>query len=135
MKKVNRINELKQEILRLESDQEFTKLRLNTVLGDTMEQLNPLQMLKLSLNDSGNSKILKSEILGATAGSTIGAVAKFLLVGNSKNPLRIVIGNLAQVGLSVLVAKNPKTIAMVTTGIIGMIKNYAENVLEKHPVR
>ena len=110
------------EIAELEADCVYRKLMLDHEIQETIHKLNPLNLLKESVNGFKSNKGIKDELIGATAGLTIGALTKFILIGNSHNPVKKIVGTAVQFGVSMAITKNPKLVVKVAGGLLSVIK-------------
>ena len=105
--------DLKLAIQRLEDKQAREWPLLKEQFMTTYDTLNPLNMLKNLLKETIGSTDLKGNLLGTTVGLTAGYLSKMLMVGESVNPIKKIMGSLLQLGISAVVSNNPEAIKLV----------------------
>jgi hypothetical protein len=84
----------------------------------TYESLKPINMIKSTLHEIGNSSDLKSNLLDATLGVGAGLLSKKLVVGSSNNFFKKIAGTLLEFGIATIIAKNSDKIKIVGKGLI-----------------
>lgn len=72
----------------------------------TLTNLNPITILKKSINDTFSSPDIKSILLKGAIGLATGFFTKKLIIGSSHSALKAVIGTIAQTGATSLAFKN-----------------------------
>ncbi len=81
------------------------------------ESMQPLQVLKTTLKNAATLPNLKDNLINASMGLVAGYFSKEVLIGDSKNPIRKVLGAFLEFGVANVVSKNTAT-----------IKSFAENI-------
>lgn len=108
--KQNQRTDLKDRIcaLSLKQEDDLTALRAQAKL--TYESLKPLNQLKKGWDDLVASKSNSGDIVGGIAGLSIGYLSKKVLVGSSHNPIKIILGTVAQFAVAKVVSHYGETI-------------------------
>jgi hypothetical protein len=118
MPNINTVADLKAAIQQLEHQQtkEWNELKEEALAS--YENLQPLNVLKNSLQKAAALPNLKTDLINASMGLAAGYLSKALLVGNSTNPIKKVVGALLQFGIANVVSKNSETIKLVVENVI-----------------
>lgn len=122
MKTIKTTEDLKEAIALLELSSAEQWPELKTHLLETYETLKPLNFIKSTFNEITSSPEFKTNIVGTSMGLTAGYLSKLLVFGHSKNPVKILIGDFLQVGISNLVANNTTQISRISSGILRLFK-------------
>ncbi|MDQ3190878.1 MAG: hypothetical protein M3Q58_04725 [Bacteroidota bacterium] len=126
MEKITTVRDLKREIEYLELRQAKEWPLLKIEFQNAFERLKPLNYIKNTLREFTASPDFNEDMLGATMGITAGYLSKTLIVGDSHNPLKKILGTLFQLGVSNVVSKNSETIKLAAGSIFNFfskIKN------------
>ncbi|HYG49732.1 MAG TPA: hypothetical protein VD905_02465 [Flavobacteriales bacterium] len=110
MKKIHSLDELKAEILSLEKTRDQQEERLKTVFHETMESMRLSSILKKTAKDLANSSEFKNDLVNAGMSLTAGYLSKRITFGKSGSLVKWLFGNMLQMGVTNLVAKNADTI-------------------------
>jgi hypothetical protein len=118
MPNITTVADLKAAIQQLEYQQtkEWNELKEEALAS--YENLQPLNVLKNSLQKAAALPNLKTDLINASMGLAAGYLSKALLVGNSTNPIKKVVGALLQFGIANVVSKNSETIKLVVENVI-----------------
>jgi hypothetical protein len=84
----------------------------------TYESLKPVNMIKSTLHEIGNSTDLKSNLMDAALGLGFGMLSKRILIGSSGNFFKKIGGALLEFGIAGIVAKNSDKIKVIGKSII-----------------
>ncbi|MFM2224036.1 MAG: hypothetical protein RJA07_238 [Bacteroidota bacterium] len=120
MPNITTVADLKAAIQQLEYQQTKEWYELKSEALASYENLQPLNVLKNSLQKAVALPNLKTDLINASMGLAAGYLSKALLVGDSKSPIKKALGALLQFGIANVVSKNSET-----------IKSFAENVFNK----
>ncbi|MBK7122522.1 MAG: hypothetical protein IPH68_06700 [Chitinophagaceae bacterium] len=98
--------DLKRAILELEIRQANELVMLKAAIKNTAESLKPFNLIKNSLKDAARSPDLKVDVFNAAIGLTTGILAKKLVIGNTMNPLKKILGIFLEMAVANKVIKN-----------------------------
>jgi hypothetical protein len=104
-KKLPQKTVLEQSILRLKVQQIQQKLEIKNHLDETLQSLNPLNVLKQSVTEVKNSPDIQRKIFQAAISFTGGLLSKKLLVGNTDSTFKTILGYIIQFGVTKFIAK------------------------------
>ena len=104
MKRLSPIEELHEAIHFLEIQQKIDADLLKVQVKDTFESLQPLNLVKKTLNDLTTLPILKGNILNTSISLLVGYLSKKIMFRSSHNPLNQVVGNMLQMGVTNIVS-------------------------------
>ncbi len=104
------------EVLQKKKDIEFELLKEQFHI--TYESLKPINLIKSTLADVASSRELKNNVLNNVIGLTTGYISKKVLLGSSRNPIKILLGSLFQFAIAKVVSKHTES-----------IKSTGENIL------
>lgn len=104
------------EVLQKKKDIEFELLKEQFHI--TYESLKPINLIKSTLADVASSPELKNNVLNNLIGLTTGYISKKVLLGSSRNPIKILLGSLFQFAIAKVVSKHTES-----------IKSTGENIL------
>jgi hypothetical protein len=131
MQNITSSTELKDAIQLLEVEQAVKRQLLNEQLRITFESLKPVNILKSTFKDIISSPSLPGNILNATIGLASGYLTKKIAVGFSSNIFRKLFGNVLQLGVTNVVAKNPDTIKSFGKFIVEHLARKKEKDINK----
>ena len=98
--------DLKRAILELEIRQANELVMLKAAIKNTAESLKPFNLIKNSLKDAARSPDLKVDVFNAAIGLTTGILAKKLVIGNTINPFKKLLGIILEMAVANKVIKN-----------------------------
>lgn len=110
MEKVNLDDFVKAEIYRLELKQKLELASLKSQLHTTFEQLKPLNLLKQTFTEVSESPEIKSQLLNSGIGLLTGYLSKKLMIGNTSNPIKNILGTIVEFIIANVVAKYSESI-------------------------
>ena len=105
MESITSASDLQKAIREMEEKQVMQGQFLKEQFNITVEKLKPSNLLKSITQDIGSTGMLKT-LLGGTLGLTAGYLSKKLITRTSGGKSRGILGNLIQVGITGLIAKN-----------------------------
>ena len=114
MKNINQTDALNKVIEVLQKKKEIEFLVLKEHFQITYESLKPINLIKSTLVDVASSPELKNNVLNNVIGLTTGYISKKVLLGSSRNPIKILLGSLFQFAIAKVVSKHTEGIK--TTG-------------------
>lgn len=88
--------ELKEAIRQLEVDCDFEGLQLKADFKYACKSLNPLNIIRDTLEQTASSPLLLDNIIGTTLGLVSGFLTKKIVIGKSGNKLRILAGSILE---------------------------------------
>lgn len=102
-------NKLKEAIQELQRRQVIEGEMLKEQFALTVERIRPALVLK-NFGENIVSAGIAGNILNATVGMTAGYVSKRVFIGSSGNRLRILLGNVLQLGMIGVITRNPRLV-------------------------
>jgi hypothetical protein len=121
MEKIKTIEELNDAIRILELKQKFEEKLLKEQLKLTVENLKPVNLIKTTIHDLTTSPGFKNNLLDTTISMLAGFLSKKIVVGNTHNPIKQILGTVLQMGITSIVSKNTNEIKSAT---LNLIKNF-----------
>ncbi len=114
MKKGNQSELIKSQIWFLKTKQKEELASLKNQLHITFESFKPINLLKETFKEVGESPDLKSNLLNSAIGLSTGFISKKLMVGKTSNPIKNIIGTVVEFAIANVVTKNSEKI--ISTG-------------------
>lgn len=121
MKKINSTYELSEAINSLTHQQSTQGKLLKDHFVATVQYFKPVNLIKETLDGVVNSPELVKNIISTSLGITTGFVTKKVIIGNSGNLLRKLIGNIIQIGITTAIATHPDEVKAAGGKIIQLI--------------
>ena len=112
------LNEYISELEVQVKDQE-TELKEN--IKETLEGFKPANLIKRAWYQISSSPDIKDNIIDNGIGLATGYLSKKILTGNTKNPVKRLLGSLAQYGITNMVSNHPTPIKNLGMGLLKMI--------------
>jgi len=132
MKNINSLEELRTEIALLELRQKRANADLKENLLETFESLKPLNLVKSTLKELTSSPGFKGDLVNSVVGIGLGYVSKKVLIGNTHNMIKQVIGTMIQFGVTGLVSRNADGLKSgLKNAFNSLFKKKEEEVLEQ----
>lgn len=113
--------QLNQFIAVLEMKKLNQEIELKHTIKETLNDLKPVNLIKSAWDQVSTSPEIKDNIIDNSIGLATGYLSKKILTGNSNNPLKRLVGSLAQFGITNLVANHPDPIKKAGLGLLRMI--------------
>jgi hypothetical protein len=107
MQRIQNKEELLAAILLLEQKQAEVWPKLKEELYKTSESLKPLSIIKSTLKDVELLPVLKNKLISGVVGLAAGYFSKTILIGNSQNPVKKLIGALLETEVSSSIINEP----------------------------
>lgn len=117
MQNITSTNGLKNAIQLLEAQREIKELQLKEDLQHAYNSFKPLNLLKNTLDDVASSPLLIENILGTTISLATGYITKKIIIGNSDNKFRKLLGSVFQFGVINAVAIRTGSLKMLGRSI------------------
>lgn len=131
MKNANALILLKENILLMELQQENDRILLKEEFKQTFEALRPVNLLKNTFHDLVQSPDFKEDLVDSALGLATGFISKKLVVGNTHNPLKQILGVLLQLAITSIVTKNADVIKSSLMTLINKFTNKNETTEDK----
>jgi hypothetical protein len=113
--------DLKESILHLQARQtaewRFLKDEFLSVSGS----LTPANLIKKSIRDLTSASDIKGDILNTSLGLAAGYLSKKIVVGTSQHPMKKLVGEFIQAGVTTFVSKNNEGIKEVGACVLNAI--------------
>ena len=123
MEKIITLEDLKNRITFLETKREDEAANIKIQLLETYEGLKPINLIKKVINEATSSDVIKSSLITTGVGLVAGFFSKKAVEGESKNPFKKLLGNVAMFGITNLIAKHPETIKSIGNTIMNAINS------------
>lgn len=121
MEKIKTIEELNEAIQLLEIKHKLAEKLLKEQLKSTVENLKPVNLIKTTLRNLTTSPSLKDNLLDTTISLLAGFLSKKIIVGNTHNPIKQILGTVLQMGVTNAVSRNTSDIK---SSVLNIIKNF-----------
>ena len=121
MEKIKTIEELDEAIQILEIKHKLAEKLLKEQLKSTVENLKPVNLIKSTLRNLTTSPSLKDNLLDTTISLLAGFLSKKIIVGNTHNPIKQILGTVLQMGVTNAVSRNTSDIK---SSVLNIIKNF-----------
>jgi hypothetical protein len=123
MQNINSESDLRNAILELETRQAREGKILKEQFNLTYNSIKPINFLKNTLKEVGESQELKENILTTSVGLATGYLSKVLYEKISHSPVKKFFGSILMYGITNLVTKNPETIKTFANKLFSKINN------------
>ncbi len=110
MNKVNSVVQLKESIALLERQQANDEQLLKEQFKITYAALSPANLIKNTFHELVQAPDFKEDILDTAMGIVTGYVSKKIVVGNTQNPIKQIMGIILQLAITSVVSKNADSI-------------------------
>lgn len=110
MENTDSIENLKQAIALLEIKQANDKALLKEQFKITYANLTPANLIKNTFNDLTHSDEFKDDILDSAIGLATGYLSKKVIIGNTNNPIKQLLGVVLQMAVTNIVTNHTETI-------------------------
>jgi hypothetical protein len=128
MQTVNSESSLREAILQLERKRADEGDRLKEEFMLTLDGLKPVNLVKSAVNDLVRPGELTSSIITTATGLGTGYLAKILVGTVTKSPFNRLLGTVAMLGISNLVARNPETARSLGKMFFNMLRRKHGNL-------
>ena len=110
MNKINQTEALNKTIAALQKKKEIEFSLLKEQFQITYESLKPINLIKSTLANVASSPELKNNVLNNVIGLTTGYISKKVILGNTRNPIKILLGSLFQFAIANVVSKHTESL-------------------------
>ncbi len=112
-KDIKTLDDLKQAIRMLETDQAIKEQQLKAQFFISVESFKPINILKNSIKDVASSPYLIENVFGALLGITTGYISKKIIIGGSANKFKKLLGTMLQFGVANVVANQAHVLKQI----------------------
>lgn len=123
MSRITSVNSLRRAIVSLENRQLAEEQLLIEQFTATYESLKPINVIRKMFDDILTVSELKEPLIETLAGVLTGYLSKILIIRNSDNAFRRLIGVFVQYGVTNIVSKNLKIILKTVLNILQSFKD------------
>ena len=113
MQTINSASDLKNAIKQLESEREIQGLLLKEQFFITYESMKPLSLILSTLKDITSSPYLVNNIFTSVLGFLGGYISKKSPEDKSNHPIKKILGNVLQSGITTFIMQHPSAIKLV----------------------
>ena len=131
MKKNNPTDSLNLAIDILQKKKEVEFELLKEQFHVTYESLKPINIIKSTLSDVASSPDIRNNLLNNVIGLTTGYLSKKVLMGSSRNPIKILLGTLFQFAIAKIVSKHTEGIKSTGENILLNILSFKKKSNQK----
>lgn len=118
MAKMDSIEILNLAIAEMELKQAADKALLQEQFKITYANLSPANLIKNTFKDLTHNDEFKDDILDTAIGLATGYLSKIVIIGNSHNPLKQLLGVVLQMAVTNIVTNNTDAIKTTLMGLI-----------------
>ena len=113
MENISSTAELQNAIQLLEAERSVKLILMKQNFRQAYKSVHPANLIQNTLNKILASPYLANNLLSAGVGIAAGYASKKAIVGRSSNKYKRFLGVILQLGITKLIAKNPKTIKAI----------------------
>jgi hypothetical protein len=124
---MNYLETLDETIRKLEMQRDNERMLLKEQFQIAYESIKPANLVRSAIKEVTQSKELRENLLNYAVGMGTGYITKKVVVGKSHNPLRSLLGNVLQFGVSNVISKKSDLIKSAGTGLLKMILGKRKN--------
>ena len=121
MKTKNETDSLNELIITMQKKRAYELDLLKDQLHVGCESLRPLNLIKHVFHDVTDSPEVKQNFVNSTIGLGTGFLSKKLLMKNTHNPIKKVLGTLLQFGVASIIAKHTDDIKLIGGNLLKRI--------------
>lgn len=118
---INNTKELNVAIIMLTNQQHLEELSLKKEFISSYESLKPINILKNTVKEFVEAPDFKEDILKTSISIASGYLTKKITVGDSKNPLKQLLGSFLQMGVTSIVSKNADSIKSKSIDLLSIL--------------
>jgi hypothetical protein len=132
MEKIRNLSELELAIqaLALKKQNEWQELKIE--FNNSLEQFNPINMIKAEFREFVSSPTLKHDLINAGIGIATGFIAKKVLIGKTANPFAKVFGFFTEFMIAKQVTENADGIQSFGRGLVNQLFKSKNQSQEKN---
>ena len=124
MKEMNRTDALNEMIALLETKQALELALLKEQFHITYDSIKPLNIIKNTLKEVTSTPDIKDSLINNIIGLATGYLSRKVIIGDSDNPFRKILGLLLQLFMAGIVVRHADTIKTVGNNIIQFLIDY-----------
>ena len=121
MQKIDSRNSLREAILILELKQAAEGEALKEQFQVAYKTMKPVNLLISTLKEAAASSELKANLLNTVVSLSAGYLAKVVVQGVTRGPLKKLVGNAAMLSVTNAIAQNPEVVQTLGRGIFSLI--------------
>jgi hypothetical protein len=121
MQNINSETDLRNAILELETRQAREGKIMKEQFNLTYNSIKPINFLKNTFKEVGESQDLKNNIINTSLGIATGYLSKVLYEKLSHNPVKKLFGSILMYGITNIVTKNPQVIKSLSNKLFSNI--------------
>lgn len=133
MKTPSETDVLNEMIILLHNKQVQDLQALKQQTAQIYENMQPINILKNTFQEVGVVPDLKNNILNTIIGLTTGYISKKIIIGNSHNPIKRILGTILEFTIANVVAKNSTKIITVVEALVSQVATYNSKPKDKLP--
>jgi hypothetical protein len=124
MKTLSETDALNELIITTEKQKAYEFMLLKEQFNATYESIKPINIIKNAFHNLTSAPEIKDNVVGTALGIGSGMLSKKILIGSSNNPIRKVVGTVAEFAVANLVSK-------YTMGFSNIAGHLLKNFLNK----
>jgi hypothetical protein len=125
MQNITTAEELRAAIVALEIERNEEGRLLRSDLMRAYESIKPINLIKSVFREVAQSPDIKNNLVNSGLSMVAGTVVKSLIVGDSHNPVRKLVGTAIMFGVTNIISKHPKivnSISLIGQTVINLVK-------------
>lgn len=130
MQKIDSTSALSDAILELEVRQAEEGKMLKEQANLAYESIKPINLIKSTVKEALAAQDLREDIINLSLGLIAGYVSKKVFAGMEDSPLKKLLGNSLQLGITILIVKHPEVIQSIGKGIVKLIAGGQDEPIE-----
>jgi hypothetical protein len=107
----------------LEKDLRVKVIDFRNETRQAYEEVKPANLIMNAFHEIVDSKSVHADLFHHLLGLAGGFISKKIVLGQSKNPLRVILSNMVQVSVGIFVAEYADTIRFAGQKLIGFLKS------------
>ena len=127
MQKISNAIELRMAISELKIVQAKQLIELKAEILSAYNELTPFNIFKASLNKVTSIPNWRKTIIDTALGLSVGYISKKILIGNTHNPIKNIVGSLMQLGVTNVVSNNSEPIKFIVEKAIAWMKSKSDS--------
>lgn len=105
MKTISETDALNELIIHTEKQRDYELVLLKEQFHTVYDSIKPINLIKNAFRDLTSSPDIKEDVVGSAIGLGSGMLSKKFLIGNTNNPIKKVLGTVAEFAIANLVTK------------------------------
>jgi hypothetical protein len=124
MKNKSETDALNEAIIKLKYRRIYELQLLKEQFHETYESLRPINLIKSTFHEVTTSPEIKNTILDNVIGLGTGIISKKLLIGNSRNPIKKLLGTVLEFAVAGIVSKHADGVKATGESILHRLLNF-----------